>query len=405
MLTKLFPFQERAVDFHLKHHYSLNLLEMGMGKTLIALSLAEEVGGEVLILCPAFLQSNWKREIVKHLGSVKGFTVIPYSSFSKDKLPKISPKVVIADEVHYLKNPKAKRTKAAIKYIEDRAPEYFLGLTGTPIKNRVQEFYTLLSLVSINPNKTSGVNLNFYFHSFYGFSERYCLTKPNPYSGGKDYFGFREDRKEEFKSLLKDKVFKIPSSEGLNLPPLFHKKVFMPVKVPSELEKDFEDNQGGKGSVAKRLAAISKVFSTYEYALNILEQEVTPLVVFTDHVEPAKMLAASFGVKAITGSTALPDRVKIYDKFMRSGGVLVATIGAFSTGVNITNANNLIFNDVSWVPGDNFQAMKRIHRIGQTKACTIHYILGSAIEESIFDKLSEKIKVIDVTNELAMEGI
>ena len=84
-------------------------------------------------------------------------------------------------------------------------------------------------------------------------------------------------------------------------------------------------------------------------------------------------------------------RIQIAEK----SKVIVATIGAFSVGVNLTKANHLVFNDISWVPADNEQALKRIHRIGQERACTIHYVVGGHVDKFILDKVRSKMKIIN----------
>lgn len=406
MKTKLYAFQERGVEFHLRHRYSLNLCEMGLGKTIQALAVAEKVGGRVVILCPAFLQENWRAEIRKHVEGPLDCEIIPYSRLSTDTFNVKKCKILIADEIHYLKNPDANRTKAALDIVKSLKPDYFIGLTGTPIKNRVPEFYTLLSLVSMNPRPTSGIDLNKYFRNKDHFAARYCYLEQ--FSVGsikvKKWHGFNMDRLEEFKELLQGKVFKVKSEDALELPPMIHKRVQTNIEPISTLEKEFEAFlAGGKNIMAKKSSATLKAKATAEYVQDILDQGDGPVVVFTDHVDSAKLISRHFKLMPITGETPIHERSVLTDKF--NGGdipVLIATIGSFSVGVNLTAARHLVFNDISWVPGDNFQAMKRIHRIGQTKPCVIHYMLAGHVDEYILDTLQQKMAVIDTTNSLAL---
>lgn len=405
MLIKPYPFQERGIDFHLKHHYSLNLCEMGLGKTVMSLGAAEKVGGVFLVLCPAFLVANWQSEIRKYLGDTPKFQILPYSSLSRGYVGSLkNVRMVIADEVHYLKNPGAKRTQYANNLMEKYKPEYFIGLTGTPIKNKAIEFYNLLRLVSSNPKSTSGVDIRKYFPTEDKFGARYCLPKTTYFARGSktDWQGFQPRRYREFMELLKGKVFKVDGKKVLDLPPIVHKEVQVACKVPAALLEEFEE--GGRGSSAKRISAVAKVKHTQEYISNLLENGCAPVVVFSDHVEPAKTIANTFGTQAITGDMSISKRQEIYEKFTkgRQSRVLVATIGSFSVGVNLVNTCNLVFNDISWIPGDNYQALKRIHRIGQTRTCTIHYMLGGLLDGDILRKVQEKMKVINVTNTMAI---
>jgi SNF2 family DNA or RNA helicase len=223
----------------------------------------------------------------------------------------------------------------------------------------------------------------------------------NRFSGGWDFTGLLEDKKQEFKELLEGKVFKVSSKEVLSLPPLFHKRHYVDVIQNEDLLKEF---YGGVGSIEKRRSAVAKAPATIEYIENMREQSSEPIVVFTDHIDSAVEIGVAFKVNPITGGMPAEVRMRVYDRFVAEGGVLVATIGAFSVGVNLVNCANLIFNDVSWVPGDNFQAMKRIHRIGQSRPCTIHYVLGGEVDEKILDKLQDKIRVIDISDSLALDA-
>ena len=85
-----------------------------------------------------------------------------------------------------------------------------------------------------------------------------------------------------------------------------------------------------------------------------------------------------------------------YIKMLNSGQLdaLICSIGSSSSGITLTGANRLIFNDVPFVPGDLEQAKKRIHRLTQTKTCQIVYIVGSSVDEYIINMLNSKNRVI-----------
>ena len=69
--------------------------------------------------------------------------------------------MVVFDECTYLKEAKAKRTKAAI--LLGKTAKYVIGLSGTPIINRPIEFFNILNL--IDPKQ---------FPSWFKFGLRYC---------------------------------------------------------------------------------------------------------------------------------------------------------------------------------------------------------------------------------------
>jgi superfamily II DNA or RNA helicase len=202
---------------------------------------------------------------------------------------------------------------------------------------------------------------------------------------------------EELKEYLKGIYIRFEADQVLTLPPITYKDILTDnVDDPKLLEafNNFDDENKSVMPEAKRHAAIMKILLTHRYCKDLLA-EVGSIVIFSDHVEPVKRLADKFGVPPITGETTTRERTKIAEDF-QSGKqkVVVATIGSFSTGINLTAANHLVFNDYPWVPGDMKQAEARIHRMGQTKPCVVHRIFRSPQDFTIMKAIKEKQSVI-----------
>lgn len=70
--------------------------------------------------------------------------------------------------------------------------------------------------------------------------------------------------------------------------------------------------------------------------------------------------------------------------------LLMLTIGAASVGYTLVRGSHMIFNDLPWVSTDLDQAEKRIHRIGQSKTCYIHFISYGRVDSYINNKLMFK---------------
>lgn len=404
-LTTPYEFQKLGADFHFKTKYSINRCTMGLGKTLQSLMLVEKVGGRTLVLCPAFLKQNWENEILTHLGSdhLKNFVILPYSTLSSKSCGMQAIytgnfKTIIADECHFLKTEESNRTKKFFSIMEKVKPEYFVGLSGTPIKNRLSELYPLLKAVALNPNPPKTIDTLKYFPTKEKFCDYFCYRKVFKVSRWTEHVswtGLKPETVKVLRQLLENKVYSVNAEEVIDLPPLRHKKVHteVPIHMTGDLQLEYENYVlGGKSSVAKKASAILKAKFTCEYVDSLLEQTEDMIVVFTDHVSSCEIIANHFKVTPIHGGTPVEDRMKIASNAVK---VIVATIGSFSVGVNLTKANNLVFNDVSWIPADNFQAMKRIHRIGQTKSCLIHYVLAGHVDEFILDMIKTKMEVIN----------
>ena len=159
--------------------------EMGLGKTVMMISLIHtnlkphryackqikrSNEGGTLIVVPLSLMSQWKGEIQLH-GS--GLTVVEYyaektrtvseltktdvvlttygivssESVNKGPLTQISWFRVIIDEAHQIRNRNTAQAKAMFKIQADHK----WALTGTPIQNTIDDLYSLIKFLEIEP--------------------------------------------------------------------------------------------------------------------------------------------------------------------------------------------------------------------------------------------------------------
>lgn len=381
---------------------------MGLGKSLVAIEAMARIKGKAVVVCPAFLKINWANEIVKFsklrpivLQSDTNFSdfdvaIVSYTSLHKFKNLFKDIKIVVSDECHMLKNLQAKRTQIFHNLLLENKPSYFIGLTGTAIKNRVSEFYSLLLLCSYCPTPTNGKRINDRFRNYYAFCDYFTHRTEFKIHGRKvvKYEGHRNV--DELKLYLKGKYLRRRASQVLDLPPIIRKDIVLnETHVDLELKEAFENGGKVAFATAKVNSAKIKVKHTVKYAKDLHDEGNGPIVIFSAHVEPAEEIAASLKCTAITGKTSMEVRSQLVDKFQKGElPYLVATIGALSVGVTLTKSNNLIFNDVSFVPGDNAQAEKRIHRIGTTGTCIIHRMVYGKIDYHILKELDKKIRTL-----------
>src|SRR6267142_3709161 len=146
--------------------------DMGLGKTVQAIMAARHLllkQGRILVICPAFLRTNWIAELAKwgetnatSLGpktnkktkaawdkSLKSRWVITSYDMANRVLPHAfkgaPPRMLIMDEAHYLKG----RTNARADVLQNIAAltTYKLAITGTPQWSRPKDFYQLLRLL------------------------------------------------------------------------------------------------------------------------------------------------------------------------------------------------------------------------------------------------------------------
>jgi len=122
---------------------------LGSGKTMGAMAIAEQKGGNVLVVVPASLRENFKKQLTdtvekKRRGS---YTIISYDAFRKDPkgwVKKIKPTTLITDEMHRVRNPSPREP---FEQVRDKIP-FMVGLTGSLINNRPEELVPLVNLVA-----------------------------------------------------------------------------------------------------------------------------------------------------------------------------------------------------------------------------------------------------------------
>lgn len=421
MLLSLDPHQRTTIDYAVEHPFSILALEMGLGKSACALGVWERVGGKFLIVCPSYLVLNWRDEIRKFLGDGpiitmirKGkdlyeifdsdFVIISYDLVQKSEQLFEWADAVIADEGQELKNPKAKRSEYFHRVIYENSIRRLHILTGTPIKNRVEEYYSLLALMNYDPRLNDKSQFLKRFPDSITFADHFAhrreyTMKVNGYKWVKivKWEGIRNI--PELKNYIKGNYIRFSSKDVLKLDEPRMKDVLLSdvddPKLLTEFDAFYKDekNQSVESS-AKADAALRKVPFTVKYVKGLLET-IDCVPIYTDHVESAKALAKAFGVEAITGAMPAQKRAAIGKKF-QSGEVqvLVATVKSFSTGISLTRANNLVFNDLPWVPGDIQQTIYRVQRRDQTRSVTIHRLLGSPQDRKIMYSLDNKISAI-----------
>lgn len=414
-------YQWLALAYAQANPYCILALDPGLGKSRIAIEVAETHRSNCLIICPSYLILNWVKEIKKWSVNPNAqvcafragkdmyspvdadYVITSYDLVQKAPYLFEWADMVVLDEAHSIKSMKAKRTEFIHRHIyENSVPRVHL-LTGTPIKNRVQEFYSLLALCHYNPSAADSQFLDL-FPSEIDFADRYSIRREYTMEVGRrlvtivKWEGLRHV--EELKKWLEGKYFRIKSSDVLDLPPITYKSILVAEAADPALLESFnahfsEDGADSVNPTAKAEAALKKVPFTVKYVENLLE-EVDCALVYTDHVASARELARLLGVEAITGEMSSTKRSKLSREFQEGQGrVLVATIGSLKEGVDLYRSSHIVFNDYSWVPGDMKQVAYRIQRVGQKNHCTVHHILGSPQDEYILGVIESKLKTIE----------
>jgi len=435
--------QQQMLAYGDAHPYSLLCADPRLGKSRVAIMLQQKRDANCLIVCPAYLVSNWKKEIAKWspkstvTAFKKGkelypvvdsdFIVISYDLVKKAEYLFEWASMAVFDEIHNLKNLGAKRTQFLHRCVFEYSLKYFHGLTGTPLKNRVREFYSPIALTYYDPRLVDPQFLKTYPDEI-TFAEQFSFSKSYDVKVTKNgrvfsmpiinYFGLKNEK--ELKAWLRGRYIRI-RAEATDLPPISYldtlvsdiddknllrsfQAYFTPDKEIRDLLKqgaitDKEARELRTSSVLpehKRNAAVQKIPFTIKYVEDLLESKECCLI-YSDHREPIEKIAAHFKVPAITGSTPASKRAELVSAF-QSGkiNIICATVGSLKEGSDLYRAKDLVLNDPPWVPGDILQVINRTRALGEKDPRTVHRIFGSPQDEKIWMALEEKMLTIDL---------
>lgn len=420
-------FQVSGVEYALSHNYTLIGDEMRLGKSPQAIATFLNSGcKKLLVICPAYLRTNWKLEIMKWskkelkiqtIGGAKDILKLDLNndvficSFTlAEKLRTVFKAVdmVVIDESHYIKNLEAKRTEAIHQLIWDSNPKRLLLLTGTPFKNRVYELYSLLVLLSYDRSGTNGLDIHKYFPTFEKFCEHFCYYEiksvPTPYGRKaiKKYFGFKN--KEDLKKLLQGKYIRRKYKEVFG----DEKDIFTDIVLSERRVKDLEELlkavRNGEGddpayATLKAKNALFKAPLTADHAIAVHHELQEPIIIFTDHIDASKEIAkclGSYKVFRADGGVSAERRGQYAIEFQKGlYDFAVMTVGSMSAGNDMTRSSYMIFNDIPYVPGDLKQALMRIKGVNQKNQCRYDFIAGSPVDAQINEILRSKQRDLD----------
>jgi SWI/SNF-related matrix-associated actin-dependent regulator 1 of chromatin subfamily A len=420
----LYPHQADGVSFLISKGRAILADDMGLGKTrqaIVGMQIAAS-SGAILVVCPASLKLNWRREIrlvdpharIEVLGVADGvcseprWVIVNYDLLVKnaERLHAVRWAGVILDEAHFIKN-NSQRTSHCLKLlgVSDNAREPVIGpkqvylLTGTPITNRPRDLFNLLRCVE-HPSA----------RSFLSFAKRYCDAYKNDYG----WVTTGASNLEELNLLMKEVVLRRTKDEVLDLPPKIRSWVPVAVESASALNAQRAFSEWFAGSDSSRpndkdfLARLTKVrVALHKAKHKAVEERIRDViatdrkvVVFTAFTEGLTKHKAVFGSECVTisGSDNAEQRMESVDRFQNDPEVRLAVcnIIAGGVGITLTAGTHVIFQDLDWVPANHLQAEDRAYRLGQKDRVTVEYILADGtLDIFIAELLEAKTRLIN----------
>lgn len=437
----LFEYQKEGVLFSLFKKASIIADEMGLGKTLQAITTAilkKSVFdfNKTLIVCPASLKAQWKKEIEKFSDEkaliIQGFPderakqyesdqyyffIVNYETILRDHraINQAGFDFLILDEVQRAKNFETK-TSLSLKRLEVK---HYLAITGTPIENKLIDIFSIMSI--LDP---------YFFGPLWEFSYQHCLfdpSKPNKING---YYNLKSLNKRLGEIIIRREKRKVidqlPSVQQIDIPvslsPIqaeYHAKNARGIaKIISKKFLTPYDHQRilllltGMRMVCDSSFLVDD--STHESPkLNELEYMLVDkldianhkhkIIIFSEWIKVHKLIGSmlrknNIGFVELNGKMPVKSRGELIRKFEENPQYKVfLSTEAGGAGLNLQVANMLINFELPWNPAKKNQRIGRIDRIGQksNKLTIYNFITKNSIEEKIAEGLVIKQNLFD----------
>jgi SWI/SNF-related matrix-associated actin-dependent regulator 1 of chromatin subfamily A len=443
-------YQKAAIEFALKRKNILIADQMGLGKTIEAIGIinADESVKKVLIITPASLKYNWKKELLgderkkgwltRNMSvaiinpqeySEGDIQIINYDILNryKDKLKESNKRaLIILDEAHYIKGHKAQRTKAAQELLKGAGKRILM--TGTPIMNRPIELYPMLQSLE-DPLADNWVH----------YVRRYC----DAYKSQWGWMVKGASHLDELQDKLRSSVMirRLKSDVLKELPPKRRQIIEIPaddelkqfvnqeknivnqtVAETQDLVNEIQSMRDNKIKSEEYTQKVEQLREAKQYEFSELEKirHQTALaktkkilgdlddlletdekfIIFAHHKDVIDMIYQHFKDKAVklTGSDSAQKKQEAVEKFQNDEKIkiFVGNIQAAGVGITLTASSTVIFIELDWSPSNMTQAEDRSNRIGQQKPVNvIHYVVDGSIDSMLAKKLVDKQDIID----------
>lgn len=405
--ANLYPYQEYGVQYILNQGAVLLGDDMGLGKTVQAIasmvSLRNNGATHFMVVCPASVIINWCREIEKFsdLKFIKihgskidvaaqswykdgGVAVTTYETLSKIPMAgDFRYDMLVVDEAHYVKNPKASRTMQLLYFRQHT--DRVLFMSGTPLENRVSEMVFLIGC--LQPNVAREVSGSTNINMAPDFRKKVS---------GVYFRRTKEDVLEDLPDKVeKEEWIELLPSEKKRYREFVYEENFMKLRQASWII--------GNGEESSKLERLKELIEEYL----LMGRKIIVFSFFTNTINTIMDAFPNEVYGPITGSITPARRQEIIDLFSDTivGGVLLAQIQAGGTGLNIQAASVVIFCEPQLKPSIEEQAIARVYRMGQNNTVMVHRLLNeNTVDEQIVALLKEKKELFDAFADKSESG-
>jgi len=413
--------------------------DMGLGKTIQILSLMLKLKAEnkmqkpAMVVCPTTLVGNWLKECEKFAPELKvsiyhgtnrvlnlksDIIITTYGHLRADLeiMKKHEWGMLVIDEAQSIKNPSTAQSKA----IKALVTPCKIAMTGTPIENKLSELWSIFDFI----NKG-------YLGSSSEFQDKYAFEieklKHNQTAQKLQLVTspFILRRLKTDKKIIDDLPEKIVFDEYCYLTP---EQAALYETTLNTTMKQVEEATGinRRGAILKLITSLKQICNhpsnylknqDFSFDLSGKTKKIIAIVdlileanekvlIFTQYKEMGEILNKIIkqelheNVLFFHGSLNRQEREKLIEQFQNDDEtkVMVLSLKAGGTGLNLTAATNVIHFDLWWNPAVESQATDRTYRIGQNKNVTVHRLITlGTFEEKIDEILKNKQKLVDMS--------
>ncbi len=408
--------------------------DMGLGKTvqLLALHLHRRpLGKPTLVVCPVSVIANWQREshrfapdvpVVRFHGSNRNLTDVPDDAIvlttygvvrrQSATLAAVPWGLVAADEAQNIKNPMS-RTARAIRTIPADAR---FALTGTPVENRLVDLWALLDWttpgllgpldrfrhelaipIERDQDPDSAATLARLVRPFVLRRRKIdpgIAPELPPKTETDRVVSLTTEQATLYSAMVDEIMDQVANAEGMARRGLVL-KLLSGLKQICNHPAQFLHQRGPLPGRSGKLDAVTELIDT-------ITEEDESVLVFTQFVSMGHLLVKQLirddrPVEFLHGSVSPARRQDMVDR-LQSGEtpVLVVSVKAGGTGLNLTRATHVVHYDRWWNPAVEDQASDRAWRIGQDRPVQVHrMICEGTVEDRIAQMLAAKRSLAD----------
>lgn len=447
------PYQQRGLDWlHTLGSLGAGAVladDMGLGKTVQVIALltvmrADDGGprSPALVVCPMSVIGNWHRElatfapdlrVMVHHGTGRSTDAIvtgevdvvltTFATLARDRaeLSALDWSELIVDEAQHVKNVNT----AAAKALRAIPARLRVALTGTPVENRLEDLRAVVDLVNPGMLGTASAFRSRFAEPIERDRDQDALRRLNALTG--PFILRRAKTDPDVAPDLPDK------SELIVRTNLTTEQAGLYQAVLNELQEALAERDpvgerrrsvlaaltrlkqicnhpahylaDGSALMRKRRHRSGKVELLVDI-LSTLIAEGDKALVFTQFAAFAELLSEwlepilGVEVPVLHGGRSRTDRDGMVERFQSDGGppILIATLKAGGTGLNLVAANHVIHADRWWNPAVEDQATDRAYRIGQTRNVQVRkFVCVGTLEERIDEMVTAKRELSQLT--------